>query len=435
MVTSVTGLTKERMLAIEAASIVSGLVDENGDLLLETRGGEEVNAGNVIGPKGEKGDGWSKLGSNKPVTDIPSQYPLGLSVFGYTDAAGWPVSYGTVFTVLDSTVRGFQLISQKSSTAGELWYRVVADDAWGPFRKFVVSDNGYMTTDRIRLTATNDASATSTAHPFQIGPDTGDNVIIDGNEIMSRSNGVGKPLYNEFGYRTGADPSTADDLTRKGYVDSTTVPVTQVLGSGVNLNSLTTTGTYVQPTNANATTSLNYPEARAGMLEVVARPGIGVIAMIWQRYSLYNSGSTFTGVYERSHYNGTWTSWALVYDPPTDAFFSWASSLYSNIDTGVYNNVGAMRKQNGIVETFGGSVRFTSSASITRGTAYTFATIPSGYRPDFVYMGTAHSYALPEAVFNIYAYPDGNFRYISSLTATMPASGYFIMHPMKWKVP
>lgn len=50
-------------------------------------------------------------------------------------------------------------------------------------------------TGKIRLVDTTDASLTSTAHAFQIGPDSGANLIIDNNEIMVRNNGVSVSLY------------------------------------------------------------------------------------------------------------------------------------------------------------------------------------------------------------------------------------------------
>lgn len=62
---TITGLTKARMLAIEAASVVSGVINHVGDLILTTHGGDEINAGHVkgtdgadgaTGPKGDKGD-------------------------------------------------------------------------------------------------------------------------------------------------------------------------------------------------------------------------------------------------------------------------------------------------------------------------------------------------------------------------------------------
>jgi hypothetical protein len=47
-----------------------------------------------------------------------------------------------------------------------------------------------LTVARLRLTALEDASETSTAHPFQIGPSSALNVIIDTNEIIPRNNGA-----------------------------------------------------------------------------------------------------------------------------------------------------------------------------------------------------------------------------------------------------
>lgn len=47
---SVTGITAERANEIWNASIVSGLIDVNGQLILRTRGGTNINAGAVIAP-------------------------------------------------------------------------------------------------------------------------------------------------------------------------------------------------------------------------------------------------------------------------------------------------------------------------------------------------------------------------------------------------
>jgi hypothetical protein len=52
---TVTGLTAERMLEIEAASIVDGNVDGSGNLILERHDGSPINAGSVIGPAGPTG--------------------------------------------------------------------------------------------------------------------------------------------------------------------------------------------------------------------------------------------------------------------------------------------------------------------------------------------------------------------------------------------
>lgn len=55
----VTGLTADRMLAIEAASIVSGVVNGSGHLILTKHDGSTIDAGYVIGPTGPAGSGGS----------------------------------------------------------------------------------------------------------------------------------------------------------------------------------------------------------------------------------------------------------------------------------------------------------------------------------------------------------------------------------------
>lgn len=48
----VESFTKDRMLQIENTTVVGGFVDANGKLLLETREGQEIDAGSVVGPQG-----------------------------------------------------------------------------------------------------------------------------------------------------------------------------------------------------------------------------------------------------------------------------------------------------------------------------------------------------------------------------------------------
>lgn len=82
---TVDGLKKARMLAIEAASIVSGLVDGAGQLILTTQGGTPINAGNVRGPTGNKGSSIFQAGDTIPTTPggtvvaVAVVYPPGVS--------------------------------------------------------------------------------------------------------------------------------------------------------------------------------------------------------------------------------------------------------------------------------------------------------------------------------------------------------------------
>jgi hypothetical protein len=76
--------------------------------------------------------------------------------------------------------------------------------------------SGDITAPRIRLTATNDLSLTSSNHAFQIGPSTGVNLGIDGNEIMARSNGATATLHlNLMGGKVncGANLEAAGNVT------------------------------------------------------------------------------------------------------------------------------------------------------------------------------------------------------------------------------
>jgi len=70
--TTVTSLTADRMLAIEAASVVDGDVDASGNLILTKHDGSQINAGSVIGPPGPQGPVGSDLVvlSAIPVLDV-----------------------------------------------------------------------------------------------------------------------------------------------------------------------------------------------------------------------------------------------------------------------------------------------------------------------------------------------------------------------------
>lgn len=75
---------------------------------------------------------------------------------------------------------------------------------WGPgggsydttLSRVAVSGTAWsLSTERLRLTASNDASVTSTQHAFQIGPTTDANLVIDVNEIQARDNDAATKLF------------------------------------------------------------------------------------------------------------------------------------------------------------------------------------------------------------------------------------------------
>lgn len=81
------------------------------------------------------------------------------------------------------------------------------------------------------------------------------------------------------------------------------------IAAGVNLNTLTTPGFYLQATSANATLALNYPETKAGALLVQSFDG----AIIVQQYQTFSPDGTVQQ-YFRSYYNSpaTWGPWQTV---------------------------------------------------------------------------------------------------------------------------
>lgn len=74
---------------------------------------------------------------------------------------------------------------------------------------------------RVRIRSTADASPTSTQHGFQVGPDEGENLIADIDEIMARNGGAPARLSLN---RNGGDVAIGDSSTTfffEGRMDAT----------------------------------------------------------------------------------------------------------------------------------------------------------------------------------------------------------------------
>ena len=103
---------------------------------------------------------------------------------------------------------------------GTLWqrrYNLVGVAEWvRPVEEWL--KNNTVTTPRLRLTAINDASPTSTGHAFQIGPDNGLNLAFDVNEVVPRDNGVSSN-FNIDGTATAQQGTLAASLIRKDYLE------------------------------------------------------------------------------------------------------------------------------------------------------------------------------------------------------------------------
>lgn len=90
----VNGLSKARMLAIEAASIVSGFVNGTGQLVLESHDGSQIFAGHVKGDKGDKGD-LEDLPDRLKTVETTTNWNNALEFGTYvsTDAANSPMGF------------------------------------------------------------------------------------------------------------------------------------------------------------------------------------------------------------------------------------------------------------------------------------------------------------------------------------------------------
>jgi len=79
--------------------------------------------------------------------------------------------------------------------------------------------NGSLTPDTLRITGNNDLSLSSTDHPFQIGPTSGANMVIDPNEMEARNNGAAAALaINNDGGLVAVGPGGF--VTRNGKLSS-----------------------------------------------------------------------------------------------------------------------------------------------------------------------------------------------------------------------
>ncbi|MGE4268256.1 MAG: phage tail protein [Deferribacterales bacterium] len=127
----------------------------------------------------------------------------------------------------------------------------------------------------------------------------------------SASTAMAMMLRDVNGYSNVATPPAGDASTKiatTAFVEPK-VDKLQTLTSAINLDTLKTTGFYMNPISTNATSN-NYPEISAGYLSVV---GNGMSAE--QTYAVYNS----TKKWRRFCINdGTWTAWAVIWDANSD---------------------------------------------------------------------------------------------------------------------
>ena len=118
----VTGLTAARMLAIEAASIVSGVVNGSGRLILTKYSGATIDAGNVVGPQGTNGTNGTN-GTTAPTGGM-IQWPAAAAPSGWLLCQGQELAiatYGDLYAVVGVI---YGALTNGSGGAGTTHFRV-----------------------------------------------------------------------------------------------------------------------------------------------------------------------------------------------------------------------------------------------------------------------------------------------------------------------
>lgn len=137
------------------------------------------------------------------------------------------------------------------------------------------------------------------------------------------------PIRGTGGVVKGGTPVSTNDLTTKAYVDAADATLTSAvsgltaqvtgteIGNAVNLNSYMTPGLWFQSSDAEAAAGTNYPEPKAGVLEVVSNIGS---TFVIQKYIPAAQSSNY--YYLRTYNAAAWTSWK-VYETASAADTGW----------------------------------------------------------------------------------------------------------------
>ena len=153
------------------------------------------------------------------------------------------------------------------------------------------------TPSSITASSTNSVTTTSHTHAIdQASTSTAGIVQLSTATNSTATNMAATPSAVKAAYDLAASKASPA-TTLAGYGITDWVVGAKYIDSSVDLNTITATGIYFQSLSANASVTLNYPEARAGTLEVMYAYGY------MQRYT------TTTGRIYLRVYNGGWGAW------------------------------------------------------------------------------------------------------------------------------
>lgn len=270
----VTGLTAERMLAIEAGSVVSGLVRADGHLILTHHDGSQTDAGYA----------WSSL----PASDTTQKGVLELA----TTAEAQAGTSGSLAVPPSALGAGLaNVLPSRLKTVNNLGSgkdpNSLTDTGWYSGYSWIGALAGY---------------GIGALMVIQYSPDWITQVFfpIDASNrqlVRSRYSGTTWSPWSEYATKAYVDQKVSDLNLRISGTDTPANP---------DLNTYTSPGTWSISLTTWAVNGLNFPIQVAGLLEVFT--GSAATGHVWQRYTPYGeSGDHFWG---RQYYGATgWTPW------------------------------------------------------------------------------------------------------------------------------
>ena len=211
-------------------------------------------------------DGSDNLVVNVPWSDTNTETTTSLSLSGdtltYTDETGTANDISLSKYIDDTNLARLTSGTLNNTTGIATFTRDDASTFTVDFSEFLASGSsfdgtfdGTINATRLRLTASDDASLSSTLHALQIGSDAGQNLILDNNEIHSRTNGAISTLFlngdggevkingnlaTNTSFLNGQIISTSNNTGSEPYVQLKVINTGT--SAGIKLHSQTTSG-------------------------------------------------------------------------------------------------------------------------------------------------------------------------------------------------
>ena len=169
-------------------------------------------------------------------------------------------------TNITATATEINKLDGVTATTTELNYVDVSTAGTVEASKAVVVDSdkdisGFrvLTTQKNYVTATDDVSASSTAHPFQIGSTSSTNIAMDGNEIMARNNGSISTLkINDGALEVGSSDITLSGNIELGHASDTTIARASSGVVTIEGNTVLTTGNSDTPSTTTSSSDADF---------------------------------------------------------------------------------------------------------------------------------------------------------------------------------